>query len=618
MTSLKHSTNVADRRKKVRTGNRAFERLQWNDPTKVPVKGIEEDVFLHLCEMADSPRSLACWLLYKGREYRQLIELEIEPSDYADREVEEFEFDYLCTSFFSKFRDFDLGFDREERAFTKWLAAEESCRLTNEKFRGLWGGDSSLFSAPAQLALRLAERKIADILGNLDVDFIVSHCRFGPGSDSSTRGDNTAAYHKYGSRGSVTPWVLSTYADFFGDRVREPNRFDDRSIRDARVSPKGIEFSLVSGRELADERESTDGSFVEDFVNESDLVRGNKLSFVPKNAKIDRAICTEPRWNIYLQLGIGDLISQRLRLAGIDLQDQEPNREAASRAHSDGLATIDLSSASDTVSKNLVLELLPEDWSDLLFKSRSPSTLYKGTWYQLEKVSSMGNGYTFPLESLIFYAFAFAATRMCGGDTSQIRVFGDDIIVESKVYRTLQEVLVEVGFQVNPEKSFSSGHFFESCGTDYFKGKNVRPIFLKEKVSNVERAIRLANQIVEFARRSCCYRRADPRVMVAFRRCVRRIPKSHRLYGPVNINAGVIHAPFDACTPRRAPHGWEGFTLKAFVPEPIKRNGDNARGHLYSKLSKGTGTGQAFITRNQVRWKRKVVYVPTYSDFFVT
>jgi hypothetical protein len=616
MTRLKTQPAGSDRRKVVRTLSRAEERLQWNDPTKVPVKGIEEDVFLHLCEAADSPRSLACWLLFKNREYRQLVELTIEHGLYDD--VAKFELDYLCTSFFSKFQDFDLGFDREERAFTKWLAAEESCRLTNEKFRGLWGGDSSLFSTPAHQALRLAERKIADLLGNLDVDFIVSHCRFGPGSDSSTRGDNTTAYHKYGSRGSVTPWVLSTYAELFGDRVREPIRFDDRSISYARVSPKGIEKSLGSGRGVADERESTDGSYVEDFVNESDLVRGNKLSFVPKNAKIDRAICTEPRWNIFLQLGIGDLIAQRLLLAGIDLQDQEPNREAASRAQRDGLATIDLSSASDTVSKNLVLALLPEDWSDLIFKSRSPSTLYKGQWIKLEKVSSMGNGYTFPLESLIFYAFAYAATQMCGGDTTQIKVFGDDIIVESKVYRTLVEVLNEVGFQVNPDKSFSSGNFYESCGTDYFKGKNVRPIFLKEKVSNVERAIRLANQIVEFARRVCCYRLADPRIMVAYQRCVRRIPKSHRLFGPIGINAGVIHAPFDVCCPKRAPHGWEGYSLKAFVPIPIKRDGFNARGHLYSKLSKGTGTGQAFITRNQVRWKRKIVYVPTYSDFFVT
>lgn len=566
-------------------------RLAWDNPTLVPVSGIEQNCFLHLCEAVDSPRSLACWMLYKYREYRQLVELEIDPLLYDS--VESFEGDYLCSSFFLKYRDFDLDIDREERAFQKWLAAEDLCRATNDKFRRMLRGDSPLFSSQALQALSLAQQKIHSILGDIDRQFIASHSRFGPGSDASTSGDKTSTYHKFGNRGSVTPWALDTFSDYFG------SYWDDE---------KELEVP---------------GSFVEDLVHESSLVLGNKLSFVPKNAKTDRAICTEPRWNVFIQLGIGDLIVKRLKRVGIDLKDQNPNREAASRAYDQGLATIDLSSASDTVSKNLVLELLPEDWSDLIFKTRSPRTFYKGKWYLLEKVSSMGNGYTFPLESLIFYAFAYAACRLTDSDIGEIRVFGDDIIVPAKAYATLVDVLSQVGFQVNPEKSFCEGPFFESCGSDYFRGKNVRPIFLKERVSNVERAIRLANQIVEFARRSNRYRSFNSRYLAAYQCCVERIPRSHRLFGPLELSTGVIHAPFDICKPVKAcstfeRRGWEGYLVLAFVPTAVKQLGSNYRGHLYSKLFQDIATGNGFYTRNFVRWKRKIVYVPTYSDFLVS
>jgi len=57
-------------------------------------------------------------------------------------------------------------------------------------------------------------------------------------------------------------------------------------------------------------------------------------------------------------------------------------------------------------------------------------------------------------------------------------VYGDDIIVPSESYDMVSWALECFGFQVNPEKSFSTGPFRESCGTDAFAGTNVRPIFV--------------------------------------------------------------------------------------------------------------------------------------------
>jgi hypothetical protein len=341
-------------------------------------------------------------------------------------------------------------------------------------------------------------------------------------------------------------------------------------------------------------------------------VRGNRLSFVPKTALIDRAICTEPRWNVYLQLGIGELITTRLKRYGLDIESQDRNRELARLAHVYGLATIDLSSASDTVSKNLVLELFPEEWSDLIFKSRSPSAFYRGRWIQMEKVSSMGNGYTFPVESLIFYAACWAACRQSDAPEC-IGVFGDDLIVPQEVAPALIELLAYLGFSTNVSKSFLSGRFFESCGKDYFDGVNVRPFFIKERLSTAEDLMILANQITEYMRRLPDVA-SSLNLSKLWHYVVSLVPRKLRLFGPIGL-AGVIHATFDRCTPKPAPDGWEGWMIPVWAPVAVKQWGANYRGHLLSKLSGDIDTGQFFVSRSSIRWRKKVTYVPTYADF---
>jgi hypothetical protein len=502
-------------------------------------------------------------------DFRSLVASTVSASDYES--ADDFAPDYLLCSLVKKFQDFDLGIDREAAAFEKWKLAEESCRQTNYFFRSLCSGEGSPFPPRVIEILYLAQRKIARILGEVDLRSIEKHCRFGPGSDLSTDGDFTSSYNKYKSPGSATPGLLPLFSDLFSEDRRE------------------------------------------DYLHECQFVKGNRLSFVPKTAVIDRAICVEPRWNIFVQLGIGDLISQRLLKHGLDLTDQGRNRELARLAHVYGLATIDLSSASDTVSKGLVLYLLPEAWSDLIFQTRSPQTLYKGVWRQLEKVSSMGNGYTFPLESLIFYAISEAACDFVG-EPRCVGTYGDDLIVPQKVVSTLIEALSYSGFSVNKEKSFYAGNFFESCGHDYFKGVNVRPFFIKRKVSSVLDHMILANQIVEYSRRL-------PAVAVKlnlkglWHQVVNSIPKQARLFGPIGL-AGVVHSSFDVCTPALAPHGWEGWLIESWTAVPKKFSGNDFNGHLFSKLMDDIDSGNGFTTRNSIRWRRKKTYVPTYGDFF--
>jgi hypothetical protein len=91
----------------------------------------------------------------------------------------------------------------------------------------------------------------------------------------------------------------------------------------------------------------------------------------------------------------------------------------------------------------------------------------------------MGNGYTFPLETLIFWGLAAA----CCDRDSDATVYGDDIIIPSDRFELLAEILRYAGFILNVGKSFHVGPFRESCGKDYFKGIDVRPFYAKGWVS---------------------------------------------------------------------------------------------------------------------------------------
>jgi len=199
----------------------------------------------------------------------------------------------------------------------------------------------------------------------------------------------------------------------------------------------------------------------------------------------DRPIAIGPTVNVLLQKGIGNFIRSKLKRIGLDLRrSQTKHRELAKKASIDGsLATVDLRSASDTISWRAVIDLLPFDWFDMLDKCRSKEYCIDGNWYPYQKFSAMGNGYTFELETLIFYSLAFSVTKYLGLDTNDVSVYGDDIILPNEATPLLYRVLESFGFMINKEKSFCSGPFRESCGGDFFSGTDVRGFYVKERLS---------------------------------------------------------------------------------------------------------------------------------------
>lgn len=218
----------------------------------------------------------------------------------------------------------------------------------------------------------------------------------------------------------------------------------------------------------------------------------NRVTTVPKNWTTDRTIACEPSGNLPFQLAIDAFLKVRLReKTGIDLSDQSRNQEGARQGSLDGtLATIDLSMASDTLSYNTVAELLPSPWFQLLDGLRCAA--YSGVFgYGLySKFSSMGNGFTFPLQTLIYYALGRAIGSV------KVIVYGDDIVIESSLYHEYCALLKHFGFVINSGKSFFEGPFRESCGADFYEGTNIRAFYHKGHPKAPPEAMVIVNGLV--------------------------------------------------------------------------------------------------------------------------
>jgi len=230
-----------------------------------------------------------------------------------------------------------------------------------------------------------------------------------------------------------------------------------------------------------------------------EVVSGSRLSFVPKTTEISRTICTEPICNMLFQKGIAAILERRLRqVVSLDLSSQaDKNRLLAQLGSQTGqFGTIDLSSASDSMSIGLVTEFFPSHVVKWLLKTRSPKTILPdGTPLELHMVSSMGNAFTFPLQTLFFCSLVYGVYRAYGiqfrrpdkQSLGNFAVFGDDIIVLGSTYRAVVRLLCLCGFSVNVDKSFNEGFFRESCGHDYYRGYNVRGVYLKTLRNDYDR-----------------------------------------------------------------------------------------------------------------------------------
>ena len=387
--------------------------------------------------------------------------------------LKEYEFfaKYQLHAFLKKYPE--KGVDSKQAAIDKFVEAENVCRLfNNENYKALLSLDKC---HPDFLGIvGEIQRDIEQLIGEYPRESVImSQAKHGPGTslDATLYEDGrTTSYFKW----SNLPYTVTSPAVPFAKTAISS---DPRWIG-ALDSWYRKKFSIPIGHPINMK------SFWDSVLTE---VSGSRLTTVPKSAEIDRCIAIEPLLNVYFQLGVDQVIRQRLRKRwGYDLNSQKLNQDMAYEGSLDtDYVTIDLSSASDLISLKICEILLPPAWYNLLTDLRSRSIGNAGEEIELHKISSMGNGFTFALESLIFGALARVAIRR----TKSVRkstVFGDDIIVPQSAYPFLKDLLQYSGFKINVEKTFDTGDFRESCGADFLRGTNVRPLFITSKIRNVK------------------------------------------------------------------------------------------------------------------------------------
>lgn len=231
-----------------------------------------------------------------------------------------------------------------------------------------------------------------------------------------------------------------------------------------------------------------------------------RCCLVPKDFKGPRLISAESAATQYLQQGQMRKLMQycdhhRIISRSIKFRDQTWNQRAAQEAVARNHVTLDLSNASDTVSVPLVWFLLAgvPNLRRRLMATRSSHMLMNNQRVRLSAFAPMGSAVCFPVESLVFWAITMASLKLVrshehrqNGVTrmvcdfrddalaSEIRVFGDDIVVPEEAFPTLCSTLREIGCEPNMSKTCWQTPFRESCGSEWFNGIDVTIIRNKE------------------------------------------------------------------------------------------------------------------------------------------
>lgn len=478
------------------------------------VRKVASALYVHL----NTPRSLTALILLREKEWDQLVDLTVDPRNYIEGPwgAEKFRRDSQATDFLRKSPLVPLACDRVKAAKEIFDVCERQCFETNVVLKAIRYpliGDPPIARELSRILGKA--RKIAGrILGALPSDV---EGAFGPGTSFEMRGTTfSTVADKLWIQPHVTPACVPVFEHTYWRTHWGRTRL-------------GLGLPLPT------------------------TCRGNRFTTVPKDARKDRGICVEPLGNLWVQLGIGRYLKRRLSRVGlfvdrvtvpkdpIQLLTSAPpfdgqilhRRLAREGSLGRGWATLDLSNASDTVAYELVREVLPPDWFALLDSCRSPFTWIDKTWVKLEKFSSMGNGFTFELETLIFACLIAALTGLEVG--TDFYVYGDDIVVPERVASDVSALLKLCGFTLNPKKCFTTGPFRESCGGDFFSGYNVRSYFADGEFESPLEWLSAHNELAW---------RWGGSTNLASKRCAEQLPSRFRLYGPARLGHRVLWGPW--------------------------------------------------------------------------
>lgn len=547
-------------RKKSRTGKPADTSLD-----KLPLKVTYNAIHSYL-EALDCPRSLAISILVSsiaaGND-DDSIELEslldVDPLWY--QYAEDFRQAYVAAQFLSKNRFIPTHNDKKARAFEKFERFEAQCARTNERL-------TTYFTSANKNATLVALhhgtfRKICKILGKpISAEEFFEWGDWGPGVTQALKSNVASKPIKYRQEVGISRDLLEFLKPLF-----------------PKAYPLWADYA----------------SLIETAV----IQNTSKVITVPKKWDIDRVISVEPGFNLFFQKSLGKYIRRGLGRCGIDLNSQKRNQELARYGSITGrVATVDFSSASDSNAYKLIESLIPNHLFQLLEITRTKYRVKDGKAVKWAKYSSMGNGFTFELESLIYYAAACTVCEHLNISQQDISVYGDDVIIPTEAYSLFRDFAEFLGFTVNTSKTFSSGWFRESCGSHYFGGLDCKPIFLKEKLHGLNEVVKLANNVRRMAHRYRINYGCDSRFLRCWRHLLRIYPSSVRLKISEGFGDGGFISNLDEATPPR--HKCFDAWVTKHRTQVAMEFYDNSAGTLLSRLRdiRGSAGTKEFFDRN--------------------
>lgn len=237
------------------------------------------------------------------------------------------------------------------------------------------------------------------------------------------------------------------------------------------------------------------------YIEAAHAIR-SRFKSVPKTFAKPRGICIEENEVQWHQQAIRRALVRRieshpLTRGFVNFTDQLINRKLALVGSSGKKwATIDMSSASDRISRAMVAYLFGANkalLAALMAVSTEEVEIPKVQGFNfidvlpVKKFAPMGSAICFPVMALVHWSLIKAIldrSSLSKTLTREVYVYGDDIIVRAECAQAIYDYLPLFGMRINVEKSYSHSYFRESCGLHAYKGVDVTPVRVKSLLSN--------------------------------------------------------------------------------------------------------------------------------------
>lgn len=353
--------------------------------------------------------------------------------DRLEAPVFTFKTEYQLENLFKRYvfkEDAYTDMELEERTNEKFLSFQK--HLATRKVR----------PAGCYPVLQYARKLVRSILGPYSLEEHMSKCRFGKRACKGTPARNAYLDSKLGSLSGSHEHIRWFYEDYL---PTDP-------VLSAAVSSVSKDANPLLCTDL-------------DMTN------------VPKSWKIKRGICPNTSIGSFYTYGLGALIQDRLDSIGLRITKLQrihgrlAKRYSRSRSH----VTADLSNASNSFYFELLCQLLPRDWLRAVKFGRIRTTNVNGSLCYTESFMLMGIGYTFTLQTLLFHSLIKAVQHFSREEKGIVSVYGDDLIYPRSIHDNVRILFESLGFQLNEDKTFVQSYFRESCGSDFYRGSDVRP-----------------------------------------------------------------------------------------------------------------------------------------------